>query len=178
VSARHRHHNDLTADVLDAIAGGDAADVRASAAPPGRGRPRRARTRRGGGSRTPWPLLPLIAIAAVVAISYVAETAHATQAGYVASALDADQARLKAENQRLSDELARLKSAERIDTAAQQLGMRPSSRWAYVAEQPPPVAAPPGPNLAATQPEGDPFQRLVAVLSGSFGTRNAEASGR
>jgi cell division protein FtsL len=139
-------------------------------------RPRRARLRRGG-SRTPFPLLPLIGIIAGVAIAYVSQTAHVTQRSYQVAALTAEQAQLSADNQRLGDQLDRLTSAERVDAAAQQLGMRPAAQWSYVAAPAPVVAAPPAPQPARDSQNTDALTRIVAVLSGSFGTRNAEAAG-
>jgi cell division protein FtsL len=138
-------------------------------------RPRRARLRRGG-SRTPLPLLPVIAVITGVAIAYVSQTAHVTQRTYQVAALTSEQAQLSADNQLLGDQLDRLTSSERVDAAAQQLGMRPAAQWSYVAA-PAPVVAPPAPKQAGDPQNADALTRLVAVLSGSFGTRNAEAAG-
>ena len=123
---------------------------------------RRQRLRRGG-PRTPLPLLPLIAIAAGIGVAYVSQSAHTTAATYEASSLASQQQRLKAQDQQLTDELARLESSERIVAAAQQLGMRPASQWAYVASQPALVmpSAPPAQTASST----DPARDLIAALT-------------
>lgn len=125
---------------------------------------RRGRLRRGG-PRTPLPLLPLIAVGAGIGIAYVSQTAHATQSTYRATTLAAQQQVLRTEDAQLADELARLESSERIVAAAQTLGMRPASSWAYVASQPVrvlPVSS--SPELAASS--GDALRQLLAALNG------------
>ena len=128
---------------------------------------RRSRLRRGG-PRTPLPLLPLIAVGAGIGIAYVSQTAHATQSTYRATSLSAQQQHLHTEYLQLSDELARLQSSERIVSAAQHLGMRPASSWAYIASQPVQVLPTSSPQLTATS-GGDALQQLVAALSGAAG---------
>lgn len=128
----------------------------------------RARRRRGG-PRTPFPLLPVIGICVGIGVAYVSETAHATQATYEMSALQAQQAQLLAQDQRVSDSLDRLESSARIAAAAQQLGMRPASRWAYVTAAQAPVAAPDVPSVMSSPdatPAPDPVQRLITALGG------------
>ena len=142
-------------------------------------RPRRPRTRRGG-PRTPLPLLPVIGIVAGIGIAYVSQTAHLTQATYQANDLAVQQRQLEAEAQQLDSQLAQLSSSSRIDAAAQQLGMKPPAKWAYVAAVEQPVNVPQGAladNDGVTN-TGDPVQRLVAALSGTFGPSEAEAAGR
>lgn len=130
---------------------------------------RRIRGRRGG-PRTPLPLLPLIAIAAGVALAYVNQTAHATQATYEATSLSTDQTQLKQESARLGDELGRLSSAERVVTAAQAMGMRPAGSWAYVVTQPVRVVSPPSSGaVVANDQSGTAGQQLVGDVSGVFG---------
>ena len=141
-------------------------------------RARRARLRRGG-PRTPLPLLPLIAICAGIALAYVSQTAHATQATYEATTLVSEHSQLQTEADRLSDELGRLRSGERIVASAQGLGMRPAGQWAYVAAAPAPVIPAPARLADANQPpRSDPVQQLIAALSGAFGPQDAEAAGR
>jgi cell division protein FtsL len=127
---------------------------------------RRSRLRRGG-PRTPLPLLPLIAVGAGIGIAYVSQTAHATQSTYRAANLTAQQQHLNTEYVQLSDELARLQSSERIVAAAQHLGMRPASSWAYIASHPVQVLPSVPPQLTAMS--GDALQELVAALSGAAG---------
>ena len=161
-------------DLFDAFAAmaGTADDVPVEAAPAQRTRLRR------GGPRTPLPLLPLIGVVAGIALAYVGQTAHVTSATYHATSLSSEHTTLLQENQRLGDELDRLRSSERIDAAALQLGMRPPAQWAYVAGTQPAVTVPAAPGRPAPQPANDPLQRLVAALTGSFGTAQAEAASR
>lgn len=140
--------------------------------------PRRSRTRRGG-ARTPLPLLPLIGVIAGVAMAYVSQTAHLTQATYQVSSLSAEQAQLRAQDAQVTGQLERMRSASRIDAAAQGMGMRPSAKWNYIAAAPEPIQAAPAQRLASAPGDGsDAVQRLVAALEGSFGNRQAAAAGR
>lgn len=132
---------------------------------------RRTRGRRGG-PRTPLPLLPVIAVCAGIAIAYVSQTAHATQATYETTSLAADQQTLRQQAQQLGDDLDRLESAERIVAAAQAMGMRPAARWAYVASAPVAVVGPSdsgGVQLAGDSQ--DPSGQLVGDVSGDGGGR-------
>jgi cell division protein FtsL len=145
----------------------------------GSSRRRRPRTRRGG-PRTPLPLLPIIGICAGIGIAYVSQTAHLTQATYQANSLAAEQRTLQQQAQQLGDELERLRSSSRINAAAQQLGMKPPARWAYVTAAGAPVTVPVAQNTSGDGNDNgaDPVQRLVAALSGQFGPSEAEAAGR
>jgi hypothetical protein len=127
---------------------------------------RRPRLRRGG-PRTPVPLLLLIAVAAGVGIAYVNQSAHATSATYRAAQLSSQQQQLRAEDEQLHDDLARLESSERIVAAAQLYGMRPASRWAYVAGSPV-VVVPAPPQARETGAHDGVVQRFLAALSGDF----------
>ncbi|HZS13502.1 MAG TPA: cell division protein FtsL [Candidatus Dormibacteraeota bacterium] len=174
--AKNRTHESYD-EVFDAFAAMEAAsddDLDAQAS-----RPRRPRTRRGG-PRTPLPLLPVIGICAGIGIAYVSQTAHMTQATYQAADLARQQQQLQAEAQQLDSQLAQLSSSARIDAAAQQMGMRPPAKWAYVAAVQQPVDVPPLAPVADSTgaTTGDPVQRLVAALSGTFGPSEAEAAGR
>jgi hypothetical protein len=163
----------LDDDTFDAYAGGrPVPDVPDGLEPAGR----RSRRRRGGGPRTPLPLLPFILLVAVIGIAYVAQSAHLTQATFDATRLTAEQSALRDENSRLGDALDRLRSGARIDAAAQAMGMRPPSKWAYVAAVPPPVSVPAAPAPLGRPAGGDAMERLVAALRGSFGTDEAEAA--
>ena len=122
---------------------------------------RRQRLRRGG-PRTPLPLLPVIAIAAGIGVAYVSQSAHATEATYAVSSLASQQQQLTSQDQQLSEELSQLESSERIVAAAQKLGMRPASQWAYVASQPAQVM-PSAP--AQTVSSADPARDLIAALT-------------
>lgn len=134
------------------------------------------RARRRGGPRTPLPLLPFILLVAIIGIAYVAQSAHLTQATYQATRLAAEQTALREESSRLGDELDQLRSGARIDAAAQSMGLRPPSRWAYVASVTAPMDVPMAPSPLDRPAGGDPMERLVAALRGSFGTDEAQAA--
>lgn len=171
-----KHTNESFDEVFDAFAAIEGASTGDLDAQPSR--PRRPRTRRGG-PRTPLPLLPVIGICAGIGIAYVSQTAHMTQATYQVADLATQQRQLQTEAQQLDAQLAQLSSSARIDAAAQQLGMKPPARWAYVAAVSQPVSVPPQPAVAdrgTTTTTGDPVQRLVAALSGTFGPSEAEAA--
>jgi len=177
VPAHKNTRSDSFDEVFDAFAaidGGGGADLDAGAS-----RRRRPRTRRGG-PRTPLPLLPIIGICAGIGIAYVSQTAHLTQATYQANSLAAEQRTLQQQAQQLGDELERLRSSSRINAAAQQLGMKPPAKWAYVTAANAPVTVPAAPDSAGggSNYGADPVQRLVAALSGQFGPSEAEAAGR
>ncbi len=128
---------------------------------------RRLRIRRGG-PRTPLPLLPAIAIAAGIGIAYVNQTAHVTTATYQATRLAAQQQQLVAQDSQLSAELSRLQSSERIIAAAQDMGMRPAAKWAFVVAAPHNViSSPPAEQLTGSD-TGSTLQQLVGALDGAF----------
>lgn len=132
--------------------------------------PSRPSRLRRGGPRTPLPLLPLIAIAAGIGLAYVNETAHTTSAGYRAAQLAAARDRLTAQDEQLEDELSRLEASERIVSAAQRFGMRPAGRWAYVVAEPVPVVPSPPAAHEASASSPTAVQRLLAALTGDFGS--------
>jgi hypothetical protein len=140
--------------------------------------PARPRHRlRRGGPRTPFPLLPLIAVGAGIAIAYVAQTAHVTKATYQLTQLQAQQSQLRQEDTLLGEQLDQLTSAARIDAAAQRLGLRPPARWAYVpAPSPVALALPQGVGSAPRGNSSDPLQKLVAIIRGEFGPAEADAA--
>ena len=162
----------LDDDIFDAFTDGRPAE----AVPDGLEPEGRRGRRRRGGPRTPLPLLPFILLVAVIGIAYVGQSAHLTQATYQATRLAAERSSLREESSRLGAELDRLRSGARIDAAAQSLGMRPPSRWAYVAAVPAPVDVPAGPAPLDRPAGGDAMQRVVAALRGSFGADEAEAA--
>jgi hypothetical protein len=129
---------------------------------------RRDRGRRGG-PRTPLPLLPVIAICAGIGLAYVSQSAHATQATYEATSLTAAQQELRAQNQRLGDDLGRLASSARVVAAARQIGMVPAGTWSYVAAAPEQVLSPSKSELASVPPQNsDALAALIGVISGAF----------
>jgi cell division protein FtsL len=128
---------------------------------------RRLRIRRGG-PRTPLPLLPAIAVAAGIGIAYVNQTAHVTTATYQATRLASQQQQLVAHDSQLNAELSRLQSSERIIAAAQEMGMRPAARWAFVAAAPHNlITSPPAEQLTGSD-TNSALQQLVGALDGAF----------
>jgi cell division protein FtsL len=128
---------------------------------------RRLRIRRGG-PRTPLPLLPVIAVAAGIGIAYVNQAAHVTTATYQATRLASQQQQLIAQDSQLNAELSRLQASSWIITAAQNMGMRPAAKWAFVVAAPHNViTSPPAEQLTGS--DTSTLQQLVGALDGAFG---------
>jgi cell division protein FtsL len=79
------------------------------------------------------------------ALLLVAQSAAATQASYQISTLKQEQGRLNAEHDQLLAQLAADRAANRVATAAQQLGLAHPSRWQYVHATGSPIALGPRP---------------------------------
>src|ERR1700736_3411725 len=112
--------------------------------PPARAFPP-SRARRSRGRPSISPLVGAVSLIAA-ALLLVAQSAAATQASYQIATLKQEQARLSGEHDQLLAQLAGDRAANRVATAAQQLGLSHPSRWQYVHGTGSPVV--PGPRPA------------------------------
>jgi outer membrane murein-binding lipoprotein Lpp len=139
----------------------------------------RTMARPAGRARRPasTPLYRWLALLAVLvglfAISYVAETAQATQASYQISQLKAQQERLLNDQRQTRYDIAAHSSAVQWDGDAARLGLARSSQWQYVPASQAPVALA-RPEPAAPASAGESFFDRLAVALG----RPAEAQAR
>ena len=107
----------------------------------------------------------LAVLVAVFAISYVAETAQATQASYTIDQLKAQQDRLRNDQRQIRYDIAARSSAVQWDGDAGRLGLVRSSTWQYVAGTQSPVAlAHPDPSVSAPSTPG--FVDRLAIALG------------
>lgn len=111
--------------------------------PPARAFPP-SRARRSRGRPSISPLVGAVSLIAA-ALLLVAQSAAATQASYQIATLKQEQARLSAEHDQLLAQLAADRAANRVATAAQQLGLSHPSRWQYVHSTGSPIALGPRP---------------------------------
>jgi len=114
------------------------------------------------------PLYRWFALLAVLvglfAVSYVAETAQATQASYQIDQLKAQAARLSNDQRQIRYDIAAHSSAVQWDGDASRLGLVRSNQWQYVAGGTSPVAlAHAEPSVATAAPAGF-FDRLAVAL--------------
>jgi hypothetical protein len=104
----------------------------------------------------------------------VAQSAAATQASYQIATLKQEQARLTAEHDQFLAQLAGDRAANRVATAAQQLGLSHPSRWQYVQSTQSPIALGPHP---ANQGRTGVWDGVLAVLAAVIGRPlNSEAA--
>ena len=132
--------------------------------PPARAFPP-SRARRSRGRPSISPLVGAISLVAA-ALLLVAQSAAATQASYQIATLKQEQARLTAEHDQLQAQLAADRAANRVATAAQQLGLSHPNRWQYVPAMGSPIALGPVP---ASQGRPNVWQRVQAVLNAVTG---------
>jgi hypothetical protein len=125
--------------------------------------PSRARRSRGRPS-----ISPLVAATSLIAAALllVAQSAAATQASYQIATLKQEQARLTAEHDQFLAQLAGDRAANRVATAAQQLGLSHPSRWQYVHSTQSPIALGPRP---ANQGRVGVWDGVLAVLGAVIG---------
>jgi hypothetical protein len=132
--------------------------------PPARAFPP-SRARRSRGRPSISPLVGAVTLIAA-ALLLVAQSAAATQASYQIATLKQEQARLNGEHDQLMAQLAGDRAANRVATAAQQLGLSHPSRWQYVHATGSPIAL--GPR--ATNPgRAGVWDRVLAVLGAVTG---------
>jgi cell division protein FtsL len=132
--------------------------------PPARAFPP-SRARRSRGRPSISPLVGAVSLIAA-ALLLVAQSAAATQASYQIATLKQEQARLNGEHDQLMAQLAGDRAANRVATAAQQLGLSHPSRWQYVHATGSPIAL--GPR--ATNPgRAGVWDRVLAVLGAVTG---------
>jgi cell division protein FtsL len=127
--------------------------------PPARAFPP-SRARRSRGRPSISPLVGAVSLIAA-ALLLVAQSAAATQASYQITNLKQEQAQLSAEHDQLLAQLAGDRAANRVATAAQQLGLSHPSRWQYVRATRSPIALGPSP---ATQGHAGVLDGVLAVL--------------
>ena len=125
--------------------------------------PSRARRSRGRPS-----ISPLVGAVTLVtgALLLVAQSAAATQASYQIATLKQEQARLTATHDQLQSQLAADQAANRVATAAQELGMTHPSRWQYLHGAGSPIALVPGP---ADSGRAGVVNGVLAVLGAVIG---------
>jgi len=100
------------------------------------------------------------------AVLLVAQSAAATQASYQITTLKQEQARLSAEHDQLRAQLAADRAANRVATAAVQLGLSHPGRWQYVHATGSPIAL--GPRSASPGRPGV-WDGVLAVLGAVTG---------
>ena len=125
--------------------------------------PSRARRSRGRASIS--PLVGAVSLIAA-ALLLVAQSAAATQASYQIATLKQEQARLSAEHDQLLAQLAGDRAANRVATAAQQLGLTHPSRWQYIHATGAPIAFGPRP---ANPGRSGVWDGVLAVLGAVTG---------
>jgi hypothetical protein len=100
------------------------------------------------------------------ALLLVAQSAAATQASYQIATLKQEQARLAAEHDQLMAQLAGDRAANRVATAAQQLGLAHPSKWQYLHSVDSPIAlGPVGPDQGRPA-VWDGFLAVLAAITG------------
>ena len=149
---------------------------RRALAPDSRGREARvrARTRRPSTSLFGW-IVFLVALLSLFAISYVSETAAATEASYQISKLKADATQLESQQQQIRYQISMASSAGRLDADAGSLGLVRQGQYTYIPATQAPVALNHVDAGAAGAGQGSWLDRLAVA----FGRpTEAQAKGR
>jgi cell division protein FtsL len=125
--------------------------------------PSRARRSRGRPS-----ISPLVAAVSLIAAALllVAQSAAATQASYQIATLKQEQARLSAEHDQLQAQLAADRAANRVASAAQQLGLTHPGRWQYVHATDSPIALGPRPATPGRTGVLDGVMAVIGAITG------------
>jgi len=97
-------------------------------------------------------------------LSYVAETASATQASYQIAKLTTDQQGLIAQQQQIRYQISLQTSAGRLDGDAGKMGMVPQGQIQYLPSSRNPVALAGPQEAAPSAPRGSWLQQLAAIL--------------
>jgi len=100
------------------------------------------------------------------ALLLVAQSAAATQASYQIATLKQEQARLSAEHDQLLAQLAGDRAANRVATAAQQLGLSHPNRWQYLHAAGSPIALGPRPSDSGHPPILDGVMAVLGAITG------------
>jgi len=117
----------------------------------------------------------LAVLVAMFAISYVAETAQATQASYQIDQLKAQQDQLRSDQRQVRYDIAAHSSAVQWDGDAANLGLVRSNQWQYVAGGQSPVALA-HPDASTSAPASPGFFDRLAIALGR--PTEAQAKGR
>ena len=132
--------------------------------PPARAFPP-SRARRSRGRPSISPLVGAVSLIAA-ALLLVAQSAAATQASYQIASLKQEQARLSAEHDQLQAQLAGDRAANRVATAAQQLGLSHPGRWQYVQGADSPIALGPRPAAPGRTGVWDGVMAVIGAITG------------
>jgi len=100
------------------------------------------------------------------ALLLVAQSAAATQASYQIATLKQEQAHLTAEHDQLLAQLAGDRAANRVATAAQQLGLSHPGRWQYLHATSSPIALGPHASDSGHPPMWDGVMAVVGAITG------------
>ncbi len=140
--------------------------VRPDIASASRVRPRR---RRGSAShaRILFPVCAALLVIGALGIIYVSQSARLTQATYTYSQLQAQQSQLQQEEGQLAAQLSLLQAPERIDAAAQKLGMVAGGTWIYAHSASSTYNAP-GPEPATAGPSQSHIRAFLRAFLGIF----------
>ncbi len=132
--------------------------------PPARAFPP-SRARRSRGRPSISPLVGAVSLIAA-ALLLVAQSAAATQASYQIATLKQEQARLSDEHDQLQAQLAADRAANRVATAAQQLGLSHPGRWQYVHAIDSPIALGPRPTAPGRTGVWDGVMAVIGAITG------------